>query len=115
MFLTISYDTVYGFQDIDDDKIGVKSFSILIEKKSVLFLCLFYKFYFFVSFFFSFYSGFFFNLTISLIILFFFGIQFFTPKPKNLLKIFNSNALYGAIISILFIVQKIICEGELYT
>ena len=43
VFLTISYDTIYGFQDIDDDKkIGVKSFSILIEKKPVFFISLFY-------------------------------------------------------------------------
>ena len=50
VFLTISYDTIYGFQDIDDDKkIGVKSFSILIEKKSVFFyfIVLFNKLYFF--------------------------------------------------------------------
>ena len=41
VFLTISYDSIYGFQDIDDDKkIGVKSFSILIEKKPALFLLL---------------------------------------------------------------------------
>ncbi len=110
VFLTISYDTVYGFQDIKDDKkIGVKSFSILIEKRANIYLlCTYFiSFLFFCIFFFSFYSGFFFNLTISLIILFFFGIQFFQfLNRKNLLKIFNSNALYGAIISILLLFRN---------
>ena len=43
VFLTIAYDTVYGFQDIEDDKkIGVKSLSILIENNSVYYLTTLY-------------------------------------------------------------------------
>lgn len=36
---TMGYDTIYGFQDINDDKkLGVKSMSIVVEKFSRLFL-----------------------------------------------------------------------------
>ena len=39
IFFTIAYDTIYGFQDIDDDlKIGVKSTSIKFRKKPKVFL-----------------------------------------------------------------------------
>ena len=75
VFLTISYDTIYGFQDIDDDKkIGVKSFSILIEKKPVLFISIFYliSFILFSSFFFSFYENLLFNVICCFFILNFF-------------------------------------------
>ncbi|MEQ9115332.1 MAG: 4-hydroxybenzoate octaprenyltransferase [Rickettsiales bacterium] len=39
VFWTIGYDTIYGFQDISDDKkIGVKSTSVLFENKPRLFV-----------------------------------------------------------------------------
>ena len=110
VFLTISYDTIYGFQDIDDDKkIGVKSFSILIEKKSVFFISLFYliSFIFFISFFFSFYENSLFNVICCFFILIFFFLQIsHFEKKKNLIKIFKSNAWYGGFISLLLFLSN---------
>ena len=88
VFLTISYDTIYGFQDIDDDKkIGVKSFSILIEKKPVFFISIFYliSFILFSSFFFSFYENLLFNVICCFFILSFFFLQIlhFEKKKKT--------------------------------
>ena len=86
VFLTISYDTIYGFQDIDDDKkIGVKSFSILIEKKPVFFISMFYliSFIFFISFFFSFYENFLFNAICCFFIIIFFLLQILNFGKKK--------------------------------
>ena len=110
VFLTISYDTIYGFQDIDDDKkIGVKSFSILIEKKPVLFISIFYliSFILFSSFFFSFYENLLFNVICCFLILNFFFFQVLDfIKKKELIKIFKSNIFYGAGISILIFLSN---------
>ena len=39
IFWTIAYDTIYGFQDIEDDmKIGIKSTSIKFREKPKIFL-----------------------------------------------------------------------------
>ncbi|MGI9313037.1 MAG: 4-hydroxybenzoate octaprenyltransferase [Alphaproteobacteria bacterium] len=44
IFWTLGYDTVYGYQDINDDqKIGIKSTSILFGKKSKKIIWLFYS------------------------------------------------------------------------
>ncbi len=110
VFLTISYDTIYGFQDIDDDKkIGVKSFSIVIEKKPVFFISVFYliSFILFSSFFFLFYENLLFNIISCFFILSFLFIQvldFF--KKKELIKIFKSNVFYGGGISVLIFISN---------
>ncbi len=105
VFLTISYDTIYGFQDIEDDKkIGVKSFSILIEKKAVFFIALTYfiSFFLFCLFFFLFYENLIFNIVSCLLIFSFLLIQVIEfIKKKSLLKIFKSNVIYGGIISVI--------------
>ena len=105
VFLTISYDTIYGFQDINDDKrIGVKSLSILIEKKPVFFISIFYliSFILFSLFFFSFYENSLFNVICSFFILSFFFLQILHfEKKKKLIKIFKSNVWYGGFISVL--------------
>ena len=110
VFLTISYDTIYGFQDIDDDKkIGVKSFSIFIEKKSVFFISLFYliSFILFSSFFFSFYENSLFNMICCFFIFIFFFLQIFHfEKKKKLIKIFKSNVWYGGLISVLIFLSN---------
>ena len=110
VFLTISYDTIYGFQDIDDDKkIGVKSFSILIEKKPVLFISIFYlmSFILFGLFFFSFYENLLFNVICCFFILNFFFFQVLDfIKKKELIKIFKSNIFYGGGISILIFLSN---------
>ena len=50
VFLTVAYDTIYAFQDIKEDKkIGIKSFAIVLEKKSkkYIFLIFFLSYLFF--------------------------------------------------------------------
>lgn len=43
VFWTLGYDTIYGFQDIEDDvKVGVKSTSILLRRNAKMWLYLFY-------------------------------------------------------------------------
>ena len=110
VFLTISYDTIYGFQDIDDDKkIGVKSFSILIEKKPALFISLLYftSFLFFSTFFFSFYENLLFNIICCFLILNFFYLQIsHFIKKKKLIKIFKSNVWSGGCISLLIFLSN---------
>ena len=110
VFLTIAYDTIYGFQDIDDDKrIGVKSLSILIEKKSTLNLSILYliSFLSFTLFFFSFYDDILENVLYSLIILISLSFQVFKfSKNETLIKIFNSNIMFGGLIAILIITRN---------
>ena len=44
IFWTLGYDTIYGFQDINDDEIiGVKSTSIKFKDNYKLFICLCYS------------------------------------------------------------------------
>ena len=110
VFLTISYDTVYGFQDIDDDKkIGVKSFAIFIEKKSVFFISIFYliSFLLFSSFFFLFFENLLFNILCSFFIFGFLLSQVIDFLKKNeLFKIFRSNIYYGGGISALLFLSN---------
>ena len=50
VFLTIAYDTIYAFQDINDDKrIGIGSLAIILEKNSnkIYFINIFYKLFIF--------------------------------------------------------------------
>lgn len=53
IFWTLTYDTIYGFMDIiDDKKIGVKSLSIFIEEKNPkIWLSCFYSLFFILLFF----------------------------------------------------------------
>jgi len=110
VFLTIAYDTIYGFQDIDDDKrIGVKSLSILIEKKSTLNLSILYfiSFLSFTLFFFSFYDNILKNVLYSMIILISFIFQVLKfSKNETLIKIFNSNILFGGLLAILIVARN---------
>ena len=113
IFWTLSYDTIYGFQDIKDDEIiGLKSTSIKFKKNPVVFL-IFSYIVFFVSliliglkmdlnkFYFIF----------SLIIfyhLFFFQIKKLNSKdPSNCLRIFKSNNTLGFLVFLNLIIGKI--------
>jgi len=107
VFLTTAYDTIYGFQDINDDKkLGLKSLSILIEKnKNSLLLLYFLSFaLFFVFFFLKFQNQilvYIFSFTILIIYLH----QFYSLKiGVSKIKIFKSNALYGFLISLMILI-----------
>ena len=110
VFLTIAYDTVYGFQDIVDDKnLGIKSFSIFIENKSNLIITLLYliSFIFFSLFFFSFYENSLFNIVCCFFILSFFFLKILNfIKNKKIIKIFNFNVWYGGFISVLIFLSN---------
>ena len=110
VFLTISYDTIYGFQDIEDDKkIGVKSLSIKIEKYSNEFIFTFYliSFIFFTIYFSMSISNLFFKLLTTLVLSLLMLKQFLDFKrgqhPK---KIFDSNIKLGFLLSILIYIQN---------
>lgn len=110
VFYTIAYDTIYGFQDISDDKkVGVKSLSIQIERnknKFVLILFLTSVFFFIISFFQNFNGSIYFKICSSLTIILIFTIQFYAfYREVSLKRIFDSSVMTGGIISILFVIQ----------
>ena len=112
IFWTLGFDTIYGFQDIKDDEIiGVKSTSIKFKKKPKLFLILCYLIFIIsligVGFFMKFNTIFYLCLLVPTFHLFFYQIYNFNmEKPKNILKIFKSNNLLGAIILLNILIGK---------
>ena len=113
IFWTLGYDTIYGFQDIEDDEIiGVKSTSIKFKKNPKIFLCFSY----FLFIFFFVVTGFGLNLNkfffmgaiIVFIHLFFFQIIGFEKLNKlKCLNIFKSNNLLGLLILMSIVLGKI--------
>lgn len=109
VFLTIAYDTVYGFQDLKEDKkLGLKSLSILFEnKQNYLLLVYLLSSTFFTIYFFKSYSNNLINFSYSTIVTYLLLRQFFDfKKGLNLMKIFKSNIIFGGVISILMIFQN---------
>ena len=107
VFWTIGYDTIYGFQDIDDDlKIGVKSTSILAQKyPSFIILCLYSAVIFLLSL----------NVKFSFLSLFMMGcISFLLFKQvfidfKNKQQLWNAfflNTWVGGLITVMLILQR---------
>ncbi len=101
-FLTIGYDTIYGFQDIRDDKrIGVKSLSLKLEKKPKYFVFLIYlvsQIFFTIAFLIK-SSNLIASLLLSLILFFCISWQYYAFTQKiPLKKIFDFNAYQGGII-----------------
>ena len=113
IFWTLGFDTIYGYQDIKDDEIiGVKSTSIRFKKNSKLFLKVCYLI-FIVSFiatgfFMKFNTAFYVFVFVPILHLFFYQINNFNLKdPKNCLKIFKSNNLFGLIIFLNILIGKV--------
>jgi 4-hydroxybenzoate polyprenyltransferase len=108
---TLIYDTIYGFQDIEDDlRIGVKSSSITINKiftnpKIILFIVDFIMFLILV------YIGFRHDFNFSFYLLSLAGSGFIAFKllfcdlknPNDCLKFFKQNVLFGWLILIAII------------
>ena len=113
IFWTLGYDTIYGFQDIEDDEIiGVKSTSIKFKKNPKIFLCFCYFLFIFVFVFtgleLNLNKFFFMGAIIVFIHLFFFQIISFEKKDKlKCLNIFKSNNILGLIILISIVLGKI--------
>ena len=109
VLFTIGYDTIYGMQDIKDDKkIGVKSLSILVEKNKVFFISIIYfcSFIFFsISFFYK-NTSLFFSLSSSIIIFVLFFFQLYLLREKKFKKIFDLNILVGGTIFLIILFQN---------
>ena len=113
IFWTLGYDTVYGFQDIEDDEIiGVKSTSIKFKQNPKIFLSICYLI--FTSFFvitgiklnFNYY--FFIGAMAVLFHLFVIQIMSFNKENKEkCLEIFKGNNVLGLIILICILIGKL--------
>ena len=113
IFWTLGYDTIYGFQDIEDDEIiGVKSTSIKFKDNPKIFLSTCYFIFilsnFIMGLLLKFNYFFFIGILIVAIHLFFFQIYQFDKSNKlKCLSIFKSNNLLGLIILTNIIINKI--------
>ena len=114
IFWTLGYDTIYGFQDIEDDEIiGVKSTSIKFKKdpKKFLFIC--YSITTFSLLFLGIYMNFnfsflFFGLALIIGHLFLFQINSFNSKNvSQCLRIFKSNNSFGLLVIIFIFLGKL--------
>ena len=110
VFMTVGYDTIYGFQDLEEDKkIGVKSLSIILEKKPLLGISIIYflsLIMFSISFFLNDGSILINFLAILAITICFVSQIIFLKRKYSLKKIFDSNVLIGGIIFIMIILQN---------
>ena len=113
IFWTLAYDTIYGFQDINDDEIiGLKSTSIKFKKNPYIFLITCYLIFIFCTIttgiLMSFNYFFFIFLIIPLIHLTLFQIKNLdVGNPNNCLRIFKSNNLFGLILFINILIGKL--------
>ena len=113
IFWTLAYDTIYGFQDINDDEIiGLKSTSIKFKKNPYTFLITCYLIFIFCTIItgilMNFNYFFFIFLIIPLIHLILFQIKNLNVgDPKNCLNIFKSNNLFGLILFINILIGKL--------
>ena len=113
IFWTLGYDTIYGFQDIQDDEIiGVKSTSIKFKNKPKRFVTVCYVFLIssiLISGALMNYNYFFYiSLLMTMIHLFFYQIKLFNSKnPTSCLKVFKSNNVIGLIIFCNILIGKI--------
>ena len=112
IFWTLGYDTIYGYQDIKDDEIiGLKSTSIKFKGKAKKFLISCYTIlimcFIIGGYYMELNNFYFFLVLIPLAHLFFYQIKNFQSKnPKNCLKLFKSNNLFGLIIFLNLIISK---------
>tara|TARA_B110001452_G_scaffold113299_1_gene94020 strand:- start:4979 stop:5842 length:864 start_codon:yes stop_codon:yes gene_type:complete len=113
IFWTLGFDTIYGYQDIKDDEIiGVKSTSIKFKKNPKLFLKVCYLMFIIsliaVGFFMKFNTIFYFFIIIPILHLFYNQIHNLNFKdPRNSLKIFKSNNLFGLIVLFNILIVKV--------
>ena len=114
IFWTLGYDTIYGYQDIEDDEIiGVKSTSIKFKGNPKKFLTTCYLLFFISLIITGITMGFsvFFYLMLLLVFyhLFFFQIKKLEIKnPVSCNKMFKSNNFFGLILLIAILTEKLI-------
>jgi len=113
IFWTLGYDTIYGFQDIEDDEIiGVKSTSIKFKRNPKNFLYVSYLItliiIIFLGIIMNFNVFFFFGTILLGTHLFYFQISKFNKlDPQNCLNIFKSNNFFGLMVFINILIGKI--------
>ena len=113
IFWTLGFDTIYGYQDIEDDEIiGVKSTSIRFKKNPKLFLIICYLIFIIsligIGFLMEFNTIFYLSLSIPVFHLFFYQVYNFNFKdPKNSLKIFKANNLLGFVVLFNILIGKV--------
>ena len=113
IFWTLGYDTIYGFQDIEDDEIiGIKSTSIKFKKNPKKFLLICYSILIMsiltVGILMDFKQFFFIGVIILILHLFYYQIKIFKPSnKKSCLEIFKSNNLFGALVFLNIFIGKI--------
>ena len=112
IFWTLGYDTIYGFQDIQDDEIiGLKSTAIKFKgnAKKFLFICYSLLIILFTA------GGYYMNLNmiyyilgiILLIHLFFYQMRNFNyTDPSSCLSVFKSNNIFGLIVLLNILIAK---------
>jgi 4-hydroxybenzoate polyprenyltransferase len=113
IFWTLGFDTIYGFQDIEDDEIiGIKSTSIKFKKNLNLFLIICYSLFiisiYIVGYFMNFSLIFYISMIIGIFHLFFFQIYNLKYKnPESCFKVFKSNNMLGFLILLNLLIGKI--------
>jgi 4-hydroxybenzoate polyprenyltransferase len=113
IFWTLGFDTIYGFQDINDDEIiGLKSTSIKFKENSKLFISLCYSIFLISLFLIGLKMNFNYLYYIFIVItgfhLFFFQIyRLKIERSSNCLKIFKSNNSLGLIVFLGLILGKV--------
>ena len=104
IFWTLGYDTIYGFQDIQDDEIiGLKSTSIKFKSNPIIFLKICYSIFIIsliaIGYLMDFNKFYYIILVIVFLQMFFFQLRKLNIKKSlNCLKIFKSNNFLGFII-----------------
>ncbi len=112
IFWTLGYDTIYGFQDINDDEIiGLKSTSIKFKGKEKIFLFVCYtgllSFFLIGGYLMKINNIFYLLMIFPFLHLFFYQIKIFkSENPSSCLKAFKSNNLLGLIILIAILIPK---------
>jgi 4-hydroxybenzoate polyprenyltransferase len=113
IFWTLGFDTIYGFQDINDDEIiGLKSTSIKFKNNSKLFVSLCYLIFLIILIlvgWFSKYNIFYFMLQIIISFqLFYYQVYKLNIKNSKLcLNIFKSNNVLGFLVFLNLIIGKL--------
>jgi 4-hydroxybenzoate polyprenyltransferase len=112
IFWTLGYDTIYGYQDINDDEIiGLKSTSIKFKGKAkkFLFVCylLLISFFLIGGYKMGFHFSYYLLSIVPLIHLFIYQMRIFNLNdPSSCLKAFKSNNFFGLIIFLNILIVK---------
>ncbi len=113
VLLTIGYDTIYGFQDFDDDiKINIKSLSIKVHNTPKTFVLIIYAMaivFLYFSLLLSDFQNIYIIFALSFVIVHFSSqIKKIKIKDKLVLnKIFLSNVYLGLVLSIIFLLNNL--------